>query len=309
MATFIEQLEQETSKDAVEWLRSKPMEIYQDELYNPESIQQTPAPSSYARTSLASQGGLLSPQRTNLNNLIQAANSSHMSARAASPTNSLGPEVEAGKRQAEDHTKAMTAPLASDSFPDNGKSMGPPQGTMNPQPGFPWTTPATYGRTVPFFVPIFFHFSHLIVWLHGYDTPPEQFQLLHRLIRTNTTTTFFDRLICTEQHAEPVPIYHSTSPPEQQHAQWCLRSSSQIPPFLTSMGSTKSKSLLPIYSVATAMSSPYSSRSLSVASELNTLNPPFYSFALSWCEEGTPLPNYLQAYGTRLHSNCNMVDL
>ena len=65
-------------------------DIYQDELYNPESIQQTPAPTSHARTSLATQGGLLSPQRTNLNNLIQTANSSHMTARAASPANSMG---------------------------------------------------------------------------------------------------------------------------------------------------------------------------------------------------------------------------
>ncbi|KAK0517169.1 hypothetical protein JMJ35_000324 [Cladonia borealis] len=137
MATFIEQLEQETSDDAVKWLRSKPMEIYQDELYNPESIQQTPAPSSHARTSLASQGCLLSPQKTNLNNLIQTANSSHMSARAASPANNMGSEVEAVKRQAEDHTKAMTAPLASDSFPDNGKSMGSPQSTMKPRARLP----------------------------------------------------------------------------------------------------------------------------------------------------------------------------
>ena len=104
MATFIEQLEQVTSEDAVEWWRTKPMEIYQDELYNPESIQQTPPPSSYARTSLASQGGLLSPQRTNLNKLIQAANSSHMSARAASPANSMVSEVEAVKRHVEDHS-------------------------------------------------------------------------------------------------------------------------------------------------------------------------------------------------------------
>ena len=36
--------------------------------------------------------------------------------------------MEAVKRQAEDHTKAITAPLASDSFPDDGKlkgSLGP----------------------------------------------------------------------------------------------------------------------------------------------------------------------------------------
>ena len=65
-------------------------DVYQDELYNPESIQQTPAPSSSARTSMASQGGLLSPQRTALNNLIQTANSGHMSARAASPASSMG---------------------------------------------------------------------------------------------------------------------------------------------------------------------------------------------------------------------------
>ena len=35
---------------------------------------------------------------------------------------SIGKEVEAVKKQLEDSTKAMTAPLASDSFPDDGKS-------------------------------------------------------------------------------------------------------------------------------------------------------------------------------------------
>ena len=35
-------------------------DIYQDELYNPESMHNTPAPLSHARTSLASQGSLLS---------------------------------------------------------------------------------------------------------------------------------------------------------------------------------------------------------------------------------------------------------
>ena len=46
-------------------------------------------------------------------------------------------EVEAIKRQTEDHTKAMTAPLASDSFPDNGKSMGSSQSTMKPRARLP----------------------------------------------------------------------------------------------------------------------------------------------------------------------------
>ena len=65
-------------------------DVYQDELYNPASMQPTIAPSSSARTSLASQGGLLSPQRTTFTNLLQAANNGHMSARAASPANNMG---------------------------------------------------------------------------------------------------------------------------------------------------------------------------------------------------------------------------
>ena len=65
-------------------------DVYQDELYNPASMQATTAPSSSARTSLASQGGLLSPQRTTFTNLLQAANNGHMSARAASPANNMG---------------------------------------------------------------------------------------------------------------------------------------------------------------------------------------------------------------------------
>ncbi len=65
-------------------------DVYQDELYNPASIQTTAAPSGQARTSLASQGSLLSPQRTTFTNLLQAANNGHMSARAASPANSMG---------------------------------------------------------------------------------------------------------------------------------------------------------------------------------------------------------------------------
>ena len=40
---------------------------------------------------------------------------------------SMGKEVEAVKKQLEDSTKAMTAPLASDSFPDgkSRSSLGP----------------------------------------------------------------------------------------------------------------------------------------------------------------------------------------
>ena len=65
-------------------------DIYQDELYNPESIQQTTVPSPQSRTSMASQGGLLSPQRTAFQNVLQKANNGHMSARAASPANGMG---------------------------------------------------------------------------------------------------------------------------------------------------------------------------------------------------------------------------
>ena len=207
------------------------------------------------------------------------------------------------KGQAEDHSSAMTAPLASDSLPDNGKSMGSPQGTMKPTARLPFDHTCDLSMNNTLLFPILFLSSHLIVWLHGYDTPPERFPLLHRLIRTNTTTTFFDLLLCTEQHAEPAPMYHSISPPEQQHAQWCLRSSSRKPASLTSMASTKSESPLPIifsFSV--------------VASKLTTPDPSFSSFALSWCEEGTPLPDYFQTCGrkprqARLHSNCDILDL
>ena len=65
-------------------------DIYQDELYNPASIQPPTAPSPQPRTPMGSQGGLLSPQRTTFTNILQAANNSHMSARAASPANSMG---------------------------------------------------------------------------------------------------------------------------------------------------------------------------------------------------------------------------
>ena len=200
MVTFIKQLEQGTSKDAVEWLRSKPMEIYQDELYNPESIQQTPAPSSYARTSLASQGGLLSPQRTNVNNLIQAANSSHMSARAASPANSLGPEVEAVKRQAEDHTKAMTAPLASDRFPDNGKSMGSPQGTMKPTARLPFdhTCDLSMNRT--------FSCSHFLSIFTSYRLAP----WLRHAARAVPTTPPPHPHQHNNNILRPTPLYRTT---------------------------------------------------------------------------------------------------
>ena len=246
------------------------MEICQDELYNPESIQQTPAPSSHARTSLASQGSLLSPQRKNLNNLIQTTNSSHMSARAASPANSMGSEVEAVKRQAEDHTKAMMAPLASDSCPDTEKSMGFPRATMKPTARLP------FDHTCDLSINGTCSFSHSFSIFTSYRLAP---WLRHAARAVPTTpTTFFDLLLCTEQHAKPVPMYHSISPPEQQHAQWCLGSSSRIPASLTSLESTKSKSLLPIISVATATSSPFRSRSFSVTSELTRPNPPFYSF-------------------------------
>ena len=40
----------------------------------------------------------------------------------------------------------------------------------------------------------------------------------------------------------PISFHHSILPPKQQHAQWCFRSSSSIPGFLTSMESTQKAS-------------------------------------------------------------------
>ena len=50
--------------------------------------------------------------------------------------------MEAVKRQAEDHTKAITAPLASDSFPDDGKS----KGSLGPCPPKPIHTEDEQGH-------------------------------------------------------------------------------------------------------------------------------------------------------------------
>lgn len=59
-------------------------DIYQDELFNPAMSQS--APLSQSSQSATSQSNLLSPQRAAFNQIIQAANHGHMSARSMSPT-------------------------------------------------------------------------------------------------------------------------------------------------------------------------------------------------------------------------------
>ena len=59
-------------------------DIYQDELFNPAMAQT--APSSQSRQPTTSQSSLLTPHRSTFNELLQAANQGHMSARSMSPT-------------------------------------------------------------------------------------------------------------------------------------------------------------------------------------------------------------------------------
>lgn len=56
-------------------------DIYQDELFNPAMS----APSSRPRPSVNTQGNLLSPQMSAFNDILQAANNGHLTARSASP--------------------------------------------------------------------------------------------------------------------------------------------------------------------------------------------------------------------------------